>query len=239
MKKLLVLAAMLPQIACAETGYYLVSTYDVAGQASIDYKYWNAHYKGRTVASPEIGFGYGVSSRWYTELTAAWIQFSGERTRHTGFEWQNDFMLTQGQYDVDVALHTLVERARRRPNGYSIEFGPVLQTEVWRTQLNFNLFFQREMDNGQHNDTQLAYQWQVRQRWKPWLSPGVQGFGEVGKWNDWLPSKEQSHRAGPALFGYVDLGTGGQQLKYEAAYLFGKNSGRAANSFTMRVQYLF
>jgi hypothetical protein len=134
---------------------------------------------------------------------------------------------------VDVALHTLVERARRRPNGYAVQFGPVLQTQLWRTQLNFNLFFQREMDNGERNETELAYQWQIRQRWKSWFSPGLQGFGEMGKWNDWLPSNQQSHRAGPAFFGHAG------RFKYEAAYLFGKNSARAANSFSMRVQYIF
>jgi hypothetical protein len=126
-----------------------------------------------------------------------------------------------------------VERARRREDGYAVEIGPVLQAQVWRTQLNFNLFFQREMDNGEENETELAYQWQVKQRWKSWFSPGLQGFGEVGKWNDWLPAKKQSHRAGPAFFGQVD------HFKYEAAYLFGRNSGRAANSFSMRVQYIF
>ncbi|WP_374581803.1 hypothetical protein [Pseudoduganella sp.] len=225
MKRWLVLAGLLPLVASAETGYYLVSVYDVEGQASIDYKYWNAHYKNsRNVASPEIGVGYGVTSRWYTELTAQWVQFDGRQTRHTGVEWQNDFLLTQGQFDVDVALHTLVERARRRDKGYVVEIGPVLQTQVWRTQLNLNLFWQREFDNGLRNATELAYQWQVKQRWKPWLAPGLQGFGE---------RRAHSHRAGPAIFGEIG------RVKYEAAYLFGRNSGRAANSFTMRVQYLF
>ena len=65
------------------------------------------------------------------------------------------------------------------------------------------------------------------------FSTGLPGFGKVGKWNDWLPAKKQSPRAGPAFFGEVD------HFKYEAAYLFGKNSGRAANSFSMRVQYIF
>jgi hypothetical protein len=234
LKKLLVLAGLFPQAVFAATGYYMVTTYGVEGQASLDYKYWNAHYRNRpNVASPEIGVGYGVTSRWYTELMTQWIQRDGRQTRNTGVGWQNDFLLTQGQYDVDVALHTLVERARRREDGYYLELGPVLQTQLWRTQLNFNLFFQRELDNGDKNETQLAYQWQVKQRWKPWLAPGLQGFGEVGKWNDWLPSKQQSHRAGPAVFGEVG------RVKYEAAYLFGKNSAKAANSFTMRVQYLF
>lgn len=224
-KRLLAFAALFPLAAFAETGYYMVTTYDVEGQASIDYKYWNAHYKNsRNVASPEIGIGYGVTSRWYTELTAQWIQFDGRQTRHTGVEWQNDFLLTQGQYDVDVALHTVVERARRRDRGYFVEIGPVLQTQIWRTQLNLNLFLQREFDNGLSNETELAYQWQVKQRWKSWFAPGLQGFGE---------RRQHSHRVGPAFFGEVG------RVKYEAAYLFGRNSGRVANSFTMRVQYFF
>ena len=39
--------------------------------------------------------------------------------------------------------------------------------------------------------------------------------------------------AGPAFFGQAG------RVKYEAAYLFGRNSGRAANTFSMRAQYLF
>jgi hypothetical protein len=235
MKKLLAIASLLPQVASAATGYYLVSVYDVAGQASIDYKYWNAHYRDRRTAMPEIGFGYGVTDRWYTEVYGSWIQFNGERTRYVGTSWQNDIMLTQGQYDIDAALHTLVERGKER--GYSVEIGPVLQTQVWRTQINFNVFLQRQFDTGTVSETELVYQWQVKQRWKPWLQPGVQGFGEVGKWNGWKGVHEQSHRVGPALFGTVDIGR--QQIKYEAAYLLGKNSDRRAKSFTMRVQYIF
>ncbi|MGO4376804.1 hypothetical protein [Pseudoduganella sp. RAF53_2] len=239
-KLLFALAALLPQFACAETGYYLVNVYDVEGLANVDYKYWNAHYKDRaTRAMPEIGLGYGVTSRWYTELSGSWFQIGGEQTRFVALEWQNDFLLTQGQYDWDVALHTTIERPRDRSQGYALEIGPALQTQFWRTQFNLNVFFQREFDNGEKNDTELVYQWQIKHRWKSWLQPGLQGFGELGKWNDWQPSDKQSHRLGPAVFGYVDAGANGQQIKYEAAYLVGKNSARTAKSFTMRVQYLF
>jgi hypothetical protein len=238
-KQLIVLAALLPQFACAETGYYLVSTYDVEGQKSVDFKYWNADYNNRpNVSSPEIGFGYGVTSRWYTELSAVWIRVHGRLDKLSGLEWQNDYMLTQGQYPFDLALHTQVSRSDSRPHSYGVEIGPVLQTEIVRTQFNFNVFFQHEFHNDEPGETELAYQWQIKQRWKSWLQPGVQGFGEVGKWNDWLPRSKQSHRAGPAVFGSRDVGPN-QELKYEAAWLVGRNSGRTARSFTMRVQYIF
>lgn len=243
MNKILALAccAALPGLALADTGYYMVSTYDVEGQASVDYKYWNAHYQGLTVAAPEIGVGYGVTSRWYTEIYAKWVKINGGGSQWQETAWQNDVMLTQGQYPFDLALHTKVERARTSTEGYGLEWGPVLQTEIVRTQFNANLFFQRDYrvspGVGGQNPMQLTYQLQVKQRWKSWFEPGLQAFGEVGKWNGWLPRSEQSHRAGPAFFGSRTIG--GHALKYEAAYLVGRNSARAAKSFTMRVQYLF
>lgn len=233
-------AGAVPVPALADTGYYLVSTYDVAGQTSIDFKYWNAHYRGRRVAAPDLGIGYGVTGRWYTELYGSWRKVNDGATQFTGTAWQNDFMLTQGQYDVDVALHTTIKRPRDRDDGYGLEWGPVLKTDIGRTQLNANLFFQRDYRvsaPGSQDHTELTYQLQMKHRWKTWFQPGVQAFGEVGKWDDWLASNKQSHRAGPAFFGSRNIGK--HELKYEAAYLLGRNSARAAKSFTMRVQFIF
>lgn len=235
----LLFSALLPPCAGAATGYYLVSVYDVEGQASIDYKYWNADYhRAASVSSPELGVGYGVTSRWYTEVYATWVRVHGRSDRLSSLSWQNDYLLTQGQYPFDLALHATVERYRDSARGYSVEIGPVLQTEIGRTQFNANVFLQRDYRSEREGETELTYQWQVKHRWKSWLQPALQGFGEVGKWNDWLPGKRQSHRAGPAIVGTRDTGAG-RELKYEAAWLVGKNSARSAHSVTLRVQYVF
>ena len=49
---------------------------------------------------------------------------------------------------------------------------------------------------------------------------GAQGFGDMGHWNHLAPTNEQSHRAGPALFGKHPLG-GAQAIVWNAALLFG------------------
>jgi hypothetical protein len=242
MKKLLVLAslalaAQLP--ALAGTGYYLVTTYPNAGQRTIDFKYWNAKPSGRPPrSSPELGFGYNVNSRWYTELTAQWFQLSPGSNQLSAIEWQNDLMLTQGEYPIDVAFHTNVERATDGSGTLGLEFGPVLQTDVGRTQLNLNVFFERDYRVAQSEPMQIKYQWQVKYRWTGKLQFGAQGFGEMGEWNHWLPRARQSHRAGPAMFGNWDAGDG-HEWKYEAAYLIGTNSARNAKSVAMRIQYAF
>lgn len=233
-----------PGAAMAATGYYLVSVYSAEGQVTLDYRYWNAKKSGSApVGAPDLGIGYGVNSRWYTELYGAYFQTAADGTSFGGLNWQNDYLLTQGQYWYDLAIHTNIEQYSGR-SGYGLEWGPVFQTEVWRTQFNANLFLQRDYRkdgdarSSNANATQLVYQWQVRQHWKPWLNVGLQGFGELGRWDDWNSTATQSHRAGPALFGTWYLG-GGHKLLYESAYLIGKNNARSANSFTMRVQYAF
>ena len=74
-------------------------------------------------------------------------------------------------------------------------------------------------------------------RWQRWLHVGAQGFGEVGPWDRWLPQDQQSHRAGPALFGSLAIDPG--KLNWQAAYLLGKTGGRRGRMFTMRVKYDF
>ncbi|WLI87468.1 hypothetical protein Q4S45_11990 [Massilia sp. R2A-15] len=241
MKKILVLTslALLMQQAAADTGYYLVTTYPNEGQRSVDFKYWNAKPAGKAPrSSPELGLAWNVTSRWYTELTAQWFQMSPGSNHLSAVEWQNDFMLTQGEYPVDLAFHTNIERDTDGSGEIGYEYGPVLQTEFGRTQLNLNVFLQRHCRTAQAEATTIAYQWQVKYRWIEKLQFGVQGFGEMGKWNDWLPREQQSHRAGPAVFGSWLL-AGGHEWKYEAAYLIGKNSARNAKSVAMRIQYAF
>ncbi len=245
MKKtfLFVFSALVCRWATAATGYYLVSAYDVEGQLSIDYKYWNAKVPGSApVGAPDIGIGYGVTSRWYTELYASYIQTSARGTSYSGLNWQNDYLLTQGQYPFDLAIHTNVEQYQGSRSGYGLEVGPVLQTEIGRTQFNANVFLQRDYGTGQSAPVQMVYQWQVKHRWKPLLEFGVQGFGELGQWDHWDSADRQSHRIGPMLAGtwYLGKNSGNtQQVKYETAYLVGKNGGRSAKSFTMRLQYAF
>jgi hypothetical protein len=233
------LALCSAQGAVAEPGYYVVTAYPNAGQRSIDFRYWTVkHGDGPAVIWPEIGFGYGVSSRWYTELYASWVGSAGSATRLSTVDWQNDVLLTQGEYPFDLALHTLLTHQELFGGGTQLEIGPALQTDIGRTQLNANLFFERGWGPANDGVTQLKYQWQVRHRWMPLLNVGAQGFGELGRWDRWATADQQSHRAGPALFGTLPLGDGRTAL-YQAAYLFGSIYGRHGGMFTMRAQLAF
>jgi len=231
--------ACLAGAAWADPGYYLVTAYDNAGQVNVDYRYWTVKAPGAAeVIWPEIGVGYGVNSRWYTAVLASYIGSDRIPGRLSSLNWQNDVLLTQGQYPIDVALHTQLIRNRGRSAGYVLEFGPVLQTDVGRTQLNANLIFERGLGAGPPARTQLKYQWQAKYRFNQRLHLGLQGFGELGPWDDWAARSQQSHRAGPVVAGTLPLGRT-QALTYEAAYLMGSVYGNRGNMFSLRLQYVF
>ena len=177
-----------------------------------------------------------MTSRWYTELYASYIGSHSDINLDT-WNWQNDYLLTQGQYPFDLALHTNLARAHNPGDGYTLEIGPALQTEVGRLQLNANLFFERVFHADDNGTTQLQYQWQAKYRWNALLETGVQGFGELGDWNHWVRER-QSHRAGPVLSGALPVGPS-QAFKYQLAYLRGSIYGSHGNMLSLRLQYVF
>lgn len=232
---LLCIAAPRPAVA-AEPGYYVVTAYDNAGLLAVDLRYWSVAMPGRPgVIWPEAGLLWGVSSRWTTELYASYVGTDWSGSRLSTLNWQNEFLLTQGEYPFDLALHArAIEHQARVGGGRGLEWGPVLQTDVGRTQLNANVFVERTWASAQPAATELKYQWQVRYRYRPALHFGAQGFGELGPWDHWSSDNRQSHRAGPAVFGTLPIGAA-QPWTYQASYLFGRVYGQQARMLSVRL----
>ena len=183
-------------------------------------------------SATSLAFGYGVTPWWATEIYGKWHR-SGA-TSFDAVEWENRFQLTEpGQYFADFGLLIEIERPRDRAEGYELRIGPLMQKDLGPVQANFNLLLERHYHAREPEETELGYQWQLRYRWRPEFDFGAQGFGDVGPWNDWEPTREQPHIAGPAIFGRFNLG-GRQVLKYDAAVLFKLTS--AAPSTTLRAQ---
>lgn len=238
------LAVALAAAACstvhAEPGYYVVTAYDNAGRLSADLRYWTIKKPGQPVMDwPEIGLSYGVNSRWTTGLLASWIGSSVMPTRRESLSWSNDVLLTQGEWPVDVALHTRFIVNDERADGDAFEFGPALQTDLGRTRLNLNLFLERHWHDARQRPLELNYQWQALHRVAPGWRLGVQGFGEVGRWDDWAPHARQSHRAGPAA-AYEAALAGGSTLLTQAAWLSGSvYGGQRASMLSLRAAWSF
>lgn len=67
---------------------------------------------------------------------------------------------------------------------------------------------------------------------------GVQGFGEVGRWDQWNATRDQNHRVGPAIFGKLNPG-GRNVIQYNAVVLFGLTTAAPDHTLRAQVEYEF
>lgn len=247
MKKLIISSAIFSAFAAVAASQAIAGPADYVftpnveyGEKEVDFKFGTAKdVNGERASAASLGFGYGATQHWFTELYIKYNRESGSGTRFDAIEWENKFQLTEtGKYPVDIGFITEIERPQDRSEGYEFKFGPLFQTEFGKTQLNANLLFERHYRADAPSDMEIGYQLQAKYRWKPELEFGVQAFGEMGKWNDWAPRSEQSHRFGPAIFGKFALGNH-QAIKYNAALLFDTNSTTRSNTFRTQVEYEF
>lgn len=212
----------------------------VKGEREIDFKMGSQKKTDESRASAaSLGFGYGVTDNWFTEIYTKYKRENGEPTGFDAFEWENKFQLTEtGKYPIDVGFITEVERPKDRSEGYEVKFGPLFQTEFGKTQLNANVLFQRNYRADASNTMKLQYQWQAKYRLMPVFEFGAQGFGELGNWNKIADRADQSHLLGPAIFGRYSLGNG-HAIAYNAAYLVDAGDTKHSNTFRMQVEYEF
>ena len=153
-------------------------------------------------------------------------------------EWENVLVLTEpGKHWMDVGM--LAEYEHTFADGPDeVKIGPLFQKDFGLVQTNFNFLLERHFRSDEREVTELGYQWQVKYRWRQELEFGLQGFGDVGKWNDWDPHGAQTHTVGPAIFGKFPLG-GRQAFKYNAAVLFKASSAAPDRTLRAQLEYEF
>lgn len=238
---LLVAGALLAcDLANAGPADYVYMPSVSAGEREIDFKMGSARKKGQDAeAVASIGFGYGVNGFWFTEIYAKYKREGGNPTFYDAVEWENKFQLTEtGKYPIDLGLLVEFERPKDRTEGYELKLGLLGQTEFGKLQLNGNLLVEHHYRSVGGNPQELGYQWQAKYRWKKELEFGLQGMGEVGRWDKWDDGGSQNHRVGPAIFGKLGLG-GRQAISYNAAWLVGASKAAPDRTLRMQVEFEF
>ncbi len=238
---LLVAAALLSSLyAHAGPSDYVYTPTVEYGEKEIDFKAGTARKSDdpRNSAA-SIGFGYGAKEWGFTEIYLKYKRQNNEGTKPDAFEWENKFQLTEtGVYPVDVGFLVELERPRDHAEGWEAKWGPLFETDFGKIQLNANALFERSYRAEGRSETQFLYQWQAKYRWMRQFEFGLQGFGEMGKWNRWATEDERSHRVGPAVFGKLPVG-GRQAIKYNAGWLLGTSKAAPDHTLRLQVEYEF
>jgi len=181
-----------------------------------------------------VDVGYAFTSWWKSELAVGATHFPGASTRLDEIEWENILALTEpGQYWADLGL--FAELARDHAAGRNVvTIGPMLQKEFGSVQANVNLLFKRQLGSQADPGSEIGYAWQVKWRGNPLFEPGVQGFGTIGRTNDFARATE--HKIGPAFFSQALVG-GRNKLKFDAAVLFGLNRNSPDTTLRFNLEY--
>ena len=178
--------------------------------------------------------GYGVTSWWKTELGVGTTRLPNESYKLDELEWENIFALTEpGQYWLDLGF--FAELARDYAEGQNaIKIGPMFQKEIGSVQANVNVFFERGLGAGAESGAEVSYQYQLKWRGDSRFEPGLQGFGTMGRTNDF--GHDTQSNIGPAFFGQIPTG-GRSKLKYNAAVLFGLNHNTPDTTLRFQIEY--
>jgi len=235
----ILLAVISSSYALAGPADYVYTPMVEFGEREIDIKYGSSSLPGGIQnQATGIGYGMGVTEYWFTEVAFKYKSKGGKDVSQA--EWENKFQLTEiGEYAVDVGLITEVEIPLSANEAWEAKAGGLFQTEFQKLQLNGNLLFKRKFGLAGHSyNTNLFYQLQAKYRLQSTFEFGVQGFGEMGKWNGWGNQSNLDHFFGPALFGKLNLDNR-RAVKYNAAWLFAASRNAPGNTFRMQIEYEF
>jgi hypothetical protein len=244
--KLLVASFFLLTAIFTQAGEYLGSPADYIysprveeGEREIDTKFGTQkprNSEDSSQAGASIGFGYGVTSWWFTEIYGKY-NWDGNSSQFDAVEWENKFQLTEtGKYFVDLGFLIELERPQNRSEGYEAKYGLLLQKDWNKWQANLNLLIQSRFTGSENQGSFFGYQGQVKYRLKPELHLGAQLFSWLEQLNNLSTTQQQQTSVGPAIFGKFKLGRR-EALVYNIAFLLGTTPSSPKNTIRMQVEY--
>jgi hypothetical protein len=218
----------------------------------VDYREWELELKGGMFnwgrgeegeRAAKLAFGYGLAPRWAVEFEAEYSQTPGQAARVEEYEFENIFQLTEhGEHWLDAGIFAELEH-NRLENTNTLVLGPMFQTEIYRNQINLNVYFERRLSAAREDEEggesdgreEIKYQAQWKYNLSAGFQPGVQAFGSLGD-PAHLHSGELS--LGPAFFGTLNLGNA-KSLRYDFAVLGGLTRGTPDTTVRFQLEYEF
>jgi len=243
----LVLALGTENALAVSADEYLFTPTVTQGEREIDWLFGTGSSGINTNAqlNTGLGFGLGVTQHWFTELDIKYRRQSPVGTSLDAFEWENTLQIGEpGQWPVDIGMVFNVEKpyassSSPKTEGWSIRFGPLLQKDIGKVQVNFNLLIGRFFQGSEFSATQLRYQSQIKYRYSQPLEVGIQAFGRLSSGGQtWTPYSEQVHRVGPVVLGRLVL-PGERSLLYNIAFLIGTTAHSPDRTLRFQAEYEF
>jgi hypothetical protein len=123
--------------------------------------------------------------------------------------------------------------------GSSIQFGPLLQKDIGKVEMNFNILVRQYFQSTAGSSSQFSYQGQLKYRYGSPLEVGIQAFGRLSAGTQaWAPYQQQVLRVGPVVLGRLNLPRE-RSLAYNVGFLMGTTQHSPDQTLRLQVEYEF
>ncbi len=238
----LVLALSAHSAGAVDASDYLLLPVVVQGEREIDWRTGIASAGATTNAQADyaLGFGYGITGHWFSELALHYGQRQGSALQFKDVAWENILQLAEpGEWPLDIGLSLEVERSRRSQDQLDVTGGALLQKEFGLFQANLNILLNHVIEGTELATTRVHFQGQLKYRYSEPFEFGVQAFSNVSSYRTtWAPYADQVHRIGPVALGKVKFGHE-RSLSYNAAFLFGTTDHSPDRTLRFQIEYEF
>ncbi len=180
---------------------------------------------------------YAPNEWWLTEGLVTLERDPGGARHATEFSWENVFALApQGKYWIDLGVLAEFAHALRRDGHDALELGLLGETTVGALLVTANLKGEQAFGSGEN--AALGYALRAVWRGNERFEPGLEMFGDFGRWGRFGSLAGNRHEIGPAARGRFRL-AGRQALMYEAAWVFGLTGSSPDMTARLRLEYEF
>ena len=237
-----VLALFAPTTWAVDASDYLLLPTVVQGEREIDWRSGLASAGPTTKSQADyaLGFGLGVTARWFTEIAVHYGQRRGSALEFKDVAWENILQLAEpGEWPVDVGIAFEIEHSQSSQDQMDVTAGPLLQKEFGFFQANFNVLITHVIEGTEPTTNRVHLQGQLKYRFSEPFEFGVQGFATVSSSRSlWAPYSDQAHRIGPVVLGKFKFARE-RSLSYNSAFLFGTTDHSPDRTLRFQIEYEF
>jgi hypothetical protein len=184
--------------------------------------------------SQVVGFEYGLTDYWMTELSGEIEKEQGSGDQLTNIKWENIFApFARGENWIDTGLYLEVEKAARDTDPNNFEAKLLLEKEFGKLDNTVNFIVSHEFGPNHSTDTNAGMALQTKYRLDKKFEPGVELYADMGKLGDMPAFKDQDYKAGPVIEGMIG------HVKYSSGVLFGISSAAQDTTAKMNIEYEF
>ena len=183
--------------------------------------------------------GYSPTAYWQAEVYEVYHRDPGAALISDDVEVENRFAFgTPGQLWLDLGAAAEFEIPQQPGDHGVAQFAPILEKQFGPALVSLNLPLKWQYGPGCKPGTTFGYAARAEYLLRPAISPALEAFGEPGVIGRFSGTADQTHLAGPAIYGAAHVAAR-TTLRYSVASLFGLTPSSPGRTLVARLELEF